>query len=107
MPSGGPPSPRPIFRLPHKCLFGGWIEISHPDVVVSDVVMPGRSGLELARELRARPTNTMSMVAVSGFTQPDEVESALDAGFDIHVAKPVDSEDLVRAVQDAARLRVH
>ena len=83
------------------------IEISHPDVVVSDVVMPGRSGLELARELRARPTNTMSMVAVSGFTQPDEVESALDAGFDIHVAKPVDSEDLVRAVQDAARLRVH
>jgi CheY-like chemotaxis protein len=69
--------------------------------------MPGRSGLELARELRARPTTTASMIAVSGFTSPDEVERALDAGFDMHVAKPVDPEDLVRAVRDAALLRVH
>jgi PAS domain S-box-containing protein len=81
--------------------------IAQPDVLVSDVVMPGRSGLELARELRARPTTTASMIAVSGFTSPDEVERALDAGFDMHVAKPVDPEDLVRAVRDAALLRVH
>ena len=80
--------------------------ISQPDVLVSDVAMPGRSGLELVRELRARATTTASMIAVSGFTSIDDVEQALDAGFDMHVAKPVDPEDLVRAVQDAARLRV-
>ena len=44
---------------------------------------------------------------MSGFTSPEEVERALDAGFDNHVAKPVDPEDLVVAVRDAARLRVH
>jgi CheY-like chemotaxis protein len=81
--------------------------LSQPDVLVSDMAMPGRTGLDLARELRARPTTTAAMVAVSGFTSPEEIERALDAGFDIHVAKPLDAEDLVRAVRDAARLRVH
>ena len=82
--------------------------LSQPHVLVSDVAMPGRSGLDLARELRSRPMmTTAAMIVVSGFTSPEEVERALDAGFDMHVAKPVDPDDLVHAVRDAARLRAH
>jgi len=81
--------------------------ISQPDVLVSDMAMPGRSGLDLARELRSRPMTTAAMIVVSGFTSPEDVVSSLEAGFDMHVAKPVDPDDLVDAVRDAARLRVH
>ena len=81
------------------------VSISQPDVLVSDMAMPGRSGLDLARELRSRPRLDATLVAVSGFTSPEEVESALNAGFDMHVAKPVNPADLVDAVRDAARLR--
>jgi PAS domain S-box-containing protein len=81
--------------------------LSPPDVLVSDVAMPVRDGHDLVRELRARTTTTTAMIAVSGFTSPEEVDRALRAGFDMHVAKPVDPDDLVNAVRDAARLRAH
>ncbi len=81
--------------------------LSQPDVLLSDLSMPGGSGLELARELRSRPTTTATMIAISGFTSPAEVDRAFDAGFDMHLAKPLDPDSLVHAVHDAARLRVH
>lgn len=80
------------------------VAVSCPDVIVSDVAMPGKSGLDLARDLRSSRTRP-TLVALSGFTSPEEVETALDAGFDIHVAKPVEPQELVDALRDAARLR--
>jgi PAS domain S-box-containing protein len=81
-------------------------ETSQPDVVVSDVAMPGRGGLDLVRVLRAKGTSA-TLVAVSGFVSADEVEAALDAGFDLHVSKPVEPGELIEAVGDAARARAH
>ena len=71
-----------------------------PDVVVSDIGMPGRSGLELARALRAKSSPRARLIAVSGFTSPDEVARALAAGFDMHLAKPVEAAELVGVVRD-------
>lgn len=82
--------------------------LAPPDVLVSDLAMPVRSGIDLVRELRARTTATKTaMIAMSGLSSPEEVDDALSAGFDMHLGKPVDPADLVSAVRDAALLRGH
>lgn len=77
-------------------------EASPPDVLVSDIGMPGRNGFDLARTLRAKPTTRATLIAVSGFASSDEVEAALDAGFHVHLAKPIDPDELVGAIREAA-----
>ncbi len=68
-------------------------------VLVSDVEMPGCTGLELMRELRARRMGVRG-VAVSGHTGPDRVREAKAAGFECHVAKPVKFEDLLKVIHE-------
>lgn len=66
-------------------------------VVLCDVGMPGMTGLEVARELRARsPGGEIVLIAVTGYGHPDAVRDALEAGFDCHLVKPVDINRLVR-----------
>jgi PAS domain S-box-containing protein len=76
------------------------------DVVLSDIALPGRNGLELARELRGRAQGETVLVAVSGYAGAELIENALGAGFDFHMAKPIDPVELVELVGDAARLRM-
>lgn len=83
-------------------LFGRW----SPDVVVSDLAMPGTDGCELVAEIRARDSSVAAL-AVSGFTADRDTDRALAAGFDVHVGKPIDAAELVEAVHEAARLRHH
>ena len=71
----------------------------HFDLVVSDIGMPGMTGYELARALRATPEYaSVPMVAVTGFAMYGDRERALEAGFDDHLSKPVDPGTLRRAV---------
>jgi CheY-like chemotaxis protein len=52
-------------------------------------------GFEVARLLRADPSlSCTKLVAVSGYALPEDLERSSQAGFDRHVAKPVDPEDL-------------
>jgi CheY-like chemotaxis protein len=76
-----------------------------PHVVISDIAMPGRGGLDLVRELRTRKNAAAMFVAVSGFASPEEVEVALGAGFDMHLAKPIDANELIALIHDASRAR--
>jgi signal transduction histidine kinase/ActR/RegA family two-component response regulator len=69
-----------------------------PDVVLSDVGMPERDGYWLARELRQRWPR-LPTIALTAFSSAEDVARALEAGFDRHVAKPVDPEQLVRALE--------
>src|SRR6266511_2989201 len=66
-----------------------------PDIVLCDVGLPGMSGYEVARALRAS-ANTPRLFAVSGYVQPDDVKKAFEAGFDGHVAKPCDPAEIER-----------
>ena len=68
-------------------------------VLVSDVELPGCTGLDLRRELRARRMGVRG-VAVSGHTSPDHVREAKAAGFERHVAKPVKFDDLIKLIAD-------
>src|SRR5262245_45738262 len=66
-----------------------------PDAVVSDIGLPGLDGWELARRLRAALGAAVRLVALSGFSQPQDRQRSLEAGFDAHLAKPAEPDDLL------------
>ncbi len=72
---------------------------THPDLVLCDLGLPGMDGYQVARELRAREGGALRLVALSGYAQPEDVERAIEAGFDAHVAKPPDPERLASLVE--------
>ncbi len=75
-----------------------------PDVAILDIGLPGFSGLEVARRLRAEPSLAgIFLVALSGWVQPEDLVRSREAGFDHHLAKPVEVETLVRLLAGAGR----
>jgi PAS domain S-box-containing protein len=70
--------------------------VSPPDVVLCDIGLPGMSGYEVAKALRAEGTGGMLLIAVSGYAQSEDVKKAVEAGFDGHVAKPCDPAQIER-----------
>jgi two-component system, sensor histidine kinase len=70
-----------------------------PSVVILDIGLPGMSGYEVATKLRenSRFSDT-AIIALSGWGSPEDKRRALDAGFDLHLTKPVFVEDLRRAL---------
>ncbi|MDQ3034316.1 MAG: response regulator [Myxococcota bacterium] len=73
-------------------------------VLVCDLAMPRIDGLDLIRRVRARDDEKRGIpaVAVSGRALPRDVGAALDAGYDAHVAKPVDPAQLIECVRQLA-----
>jgi signal transduction histidine kinase len=69
---------------------------TRPDVVLCDIGLPGFSGYEVARQLRAGglDSDSMKLIAVSGYVQPEDLARAAEAGFDAHVAKPLDPDEI-------------
>ena len=62
-----------------------------PDVVFSDIAMPGMTGYELAQRIRQRADCSRAcLVALTGFGQSSDRDKALEAGFHEHMVKPVD-----------------
>jgi len=72
------------------------------DLLLSDLGLPDKSGLELMRELRARGTN-VSGIALSGYGQETDIEHSRAAGFSEHIVKPADPQVLMRAIERVAR----
>jgi len=61
------------------------------DLVLCDLQLPGIDGLELARRLRADPSwAPVKLVAVTAYSMPGDRETALAAGFDGYMTKPID-----------------
>ncbi|WOD18630.1 ATP-binding protein [Paraburkholderia kirstenboschensis] len=71
-------------------------ETTQLDVVLCDIGLPDIDGYEVAKTLRQKLPAKMRLVAISGYAQPEDVQKALDSGFDAHFAKPV---DMVRIAQ--------
>lgn len=68
----------------------------HPDAALLDIGLPGIDGYELARRLRSEPSTTaLKLIAVTGYGGPENVIRATAAGFDGHLVKPVDIEDVI------------
>jgi CheY-like chemotaxis protein/anti-sigma regulatory factor (Ser/Thr protein kinase) len=78
------------------------IEEHPPDVLLSDIGLPGRSGLDLIRAVRTLPVERGGAVpaaALSAFNRPEDRSASLSAGFLVHAAKPIEPAELVHLVQ--------
>jgi DNA-binding response OmpR family regulator len=70
-------------------------EQSPPDLFILDVMMPGISGIELCRHLRARPaTAGTPILMLSALGRPETIEEALDAGANDYILKPSSVQQL-------------
>src|SRR5436190_12171658 len=84
----------------------------HPDLAFIDIAMPGLNGYETVAEIR-RQCGAVNVicVALTGFSQPADKQRAYEAGFDLHVAKPMDMGtlekvlSLIDPVQASQRVR--
>jgi PAS domain S-box-containing protein len=74
-----------------------------PRVAILDIGMPGTNGYEVARALRRRQGQEVTLVALTGWGQDADRRRASDAGFDHHLTKPVDPQTLNSLLDDVAR----
>jgi two-component system CheB/CheR fusion protein len=77
-----------------------------PQAALVDIGLPGVDGYELARRLRELPGMADALlVALTGLTGGEDRRRALEAGFDLHVAKPADPDELRRLLLGHERAR--
>lgn len=72
------------------------IDRDKPDVAIIDIGLPELSGYEVARRIRQSDDGRIRLIAVTGYGQPADRKSAMDAGFDEHFTKPLRPADLLR-----------
>ncbi|MDB4966473.1 MAG: two-component hybrid sensor and regulator [Myxococcales bacterium] len=85
----------------------GLVQRFLPDALVSDIGMPVHDGYELLRRVRALPADAggrTPATALTGFARPEDGARAIEAGFDSHMAKPVDPAKLVATVEKLAEM---
>jgi CheY-like chemotaxis protein len=77
------------------------LQLERPDVLLSDLAMPGRGGYWLIGQVRALPPErggTTPAAALTAYTGPEHRASVLRAGFQYHIEKPVGVRELVGVV---------
>jgi CheY-like chemotaxis protein len=74
-----------------------------PDVALIDVGLPGIDGYDVARRARPLVPETF-LVALTGYGQADDQRKARDAGFDVHITKPVDPDRLERLLHTLTKV---
>jgi PAS domain S-box-containing protein len=75
------------------------LEGERPDVLVSDLAMPGEDGYRLIEKIRQVPVaSSIPAVALTAYARPEDREAALRAGYQAHVAKPVEPGELTHEV---------
>jgi CheY-like chemotaxis protein len=71
-----------------------------PDLIVMDLELPGISGFEAARRLRAMAaTSSIPLIAATGYSHRHQLNEAQQAGFDVILVKPCDPGELVAEIQ--------
>jgi CheY-like chemotaxis protein len=85
------------------------LAIERPDVLVSDLGMPGMDGFELIDRIRQSPDQVVRDIpaaALTAYARSEDRSKALRSGFSLHLAKPIDPAELVAAIGALARQRV-
>lgn len=71
-----------------------------PDLIISDVGMPGMSGYDLIQHIRTLPHGgTTPAIALTAYARDEDRDRALEAGFNDYLTKPVDPLELIDRVQ--------
>ncbi|MGE0548862.1 MAG: PAS domain S-box protein [Kofleriaceae bacterium] len=82
------------------------LEQTRPDILISDIGMPGEDGYSLIRRVRALPPSSggdVPAVALTAYAGRDDISRVQTSGFQKHIAKPVTAEDLVAAIRACLR----
>jgi CheY-like chemotaxis protein len=75
-----------------------------PDVALVDLGLPDLDGYEVARRIRAALNgHPITLVALTGYGTPEDRRLAREAGFDVHLVKPVESAELTKIFESIAR----
>jgi CheY-like chemotaxis protein len=76
------------------------LETIHPDLLIADIGMPEEDGYSLIRSIRTRESDKTHLpaIALTAHAGPQDEERALASGFQLHVAKPIDSSRLVASI---------
>lgn len=80
----------------------------HPDVVLSDILMPDMDGYEFLNELRARGAEQgggVPVIALTAFASESDIVRIRQAGFQLHLSKPVEPAELILAISKLIRGR--
>jgi signal transduction histidine kinase/DNA-binding response OmpR family regulator len=82
------------------------VPVFAPDVVLLDIGLPGMNGYQVAGRLREiAETEYSCLIALTGYGQPSDRERAREAGFDHHLTKPADPEELLELIAGWLRSR--
>jgi CheY-like chemotaxis protein len=75
------------------------LDAFNPHVLISDVSMPGRDGYELIRAVRSTTSpEDLPAAALTAYSRPEDAARAREAGFQMHLSKPVEPDELVKVV---------
>ena len=80
---------------------------NRPDIIVSDLGMPGVDGFEFIERLRAIPHLALiPAIALTGTALERDIQRALASGFTAYLVKPVDAQDLAKKIDELASRRL-
>ncbi len=77
-----------------------------PDVLVSDIGMPGMDGYQLMQAIRSHTPDRLSAmpaIAITAFVRPEDRKRAIEAGFNLHLSKPLDPVTVMHAIEQLCR----
>lgn len=80
-----------------------------PDIVISDIVMPGKDGYSLIRFIRQKEASCgdfIPAVALTSYVASESFNTAVNAGFQKVICKPFEPDELVETVANLARIRL-
>ncbi len=74
-----------------------------PDLILLDIGLPGIDGHEVAKRLKTNlATNAIPLVALTGYGQESDRKRTIEAGFNLHLVKPVRANELIKAIEICA-----
>ena len=76
-----------------------------PDIIISDIGMPGMDGIEFLRRLRQTKLGAIPVIAVSGYAIDHDLQTFLSYGFSAHLTKPVEAAEISAVVQSLLRAK--
>ncbi len=77
------------------------LNVVRPDVGIIDISLPRMDGYQVAQRIREKPHGrSMLLVALTGYGSAGDAQRALEHGFDYHMVKPVDPDNLARLISE-------